>query len=330
VPVQPPLGSGFGAASTTSDVLAGIDLTGKVAFVTGANSGLGLETARALASVGAQIAVIDRSHERSSEVLSGHDVQYLVGDFLEPNTIGSAADEFLAGHRPIHILINCAGIMAYPLTRDARGYEYHLATNHLGHFQLTARLWPALEQAHGARVVAFSSMGHRYSPFDFDNPNFEHRDYTPSAAYGQSKTADALFAVELDRRAQSKSVRAFAVHPGNIAGTGLERLVPKETLIAAGVIDPDGNPILDPKRQNKTVPQGAATAVWAATSPTLNGLGGLYCENCDVAGEMTGQVTGTMADSTVLTGVMAHAIDPQLAIRLWTLTEKLVGVTFLE
>lgn len=327
--VQKPIGSGFGAASTTSDVLAGIDLSGKVAFVTGANSGLGLETGRALAAAGAEVAVLDRSHEQSADVLADYKAHYLTADFLDPATIDEAAKTFLATGRPINILVNCAGIMAYPLTRDARGYEYHLATNHLGHFQLAARLWPALEQAGGARVVAFSSIGHRYSPFNFDDPNFVHREYTSSAAYGQSKTANALFALELDRRARAKGVRAFSVHPGNIAGTGLERLVPRETMIAAGMRDADGKPILDPSRQNKTVAQGAATAVWCATSPLLAGMGGLYCENCDVTRVMTGEGTGKMSDATVLTGVMPHASDPDLAKRLWTLTEELTGVKFL-
>jgi NAD(P)-dependent dehydrogenase (short-subunit alcohol dehydrogenase family) len=325
---QQPLGSGFGAGSTTDEVLSGVDLTGTVAVVTGGNSGLGLEVARAFASAGASVAVIDRSHERVHEVLAGYDLQCLVADFLEPETIAAAAATFLAGGRPISLLVNCAGIMAYPLTRDTRGFEYHLATNHLGHFQLTAALWPALARSGGARVVVFSSMGHRYSPFDFEDPNFERREYTPSAGYGQSKTANSLFAVELDRKGKASGVRAFAVHPGNIAGTGLERLVPKAALVAAGVIDADGRPILDPSRQNKTVAQGAATAVWCATSHQLDGLGGLYCENCDVAGGMTGVVTGEMADSTVLTGVMPHAVDPELAKRLWVLTEEILGLKF--
>jgi NAD(P)-dependent dehydrogenase (short-subunit alcohol dehydrogenase family) len=179
-------------------------------------------------------------------------------------------------------------------------------------------------------VVAVSSIGHRYSPVDFDDPSFEYRQYNPSAAYGQSKSANALFAVGLDRRGRDADVRAFAVHPGNIPGTGLEKYISRETMMAAGIVDEQGNPILDPAKQVKTVPQGAATAVWCATSPKLDGLGGVYCENCDVAEQMSEEPDGlSMADATRLTGVMPHAIDPETADRLWALSEQLLGLKFL-
>ena len=251
-------------------------------------------------------------------------------DLLDPASIDAFATRFLATGRPLDILVNSAGIMAAPLARDGRGYESQFATNHLGHFQLTARLWDALGRAGGARVVAVSSLGHRYSPVIFDDPNFEHREYNPQAAYGQSKTANILFAVELDKRGQDAGVRAFSLHPGSIAGTGLERHIPRQDLEAAGVIDKDGNPILDPGRKLKTVPQGAATITWCATSPQLDGKGGVYCENCDIAPLISEQIGETsMADGAHLRGVMPYAVDPKGAEQLWTLSERLLDLKFL-
>jgi NAD(P)-dependent dehydrogenase (short-subunit alcohol dehydrogenase family) len=327
---QMPIDSGFGAASTTTDVLQGIDLSGRVAVVTGGNSGLGFESARALAAAGARVVIADREHDRAAQLSAENPlVSHGYLDLREPDTIDAFAREFLAGNARLDIQINSAGVMACPLTRDTRGFEQHLATNHLGHFQLTARLWPALVSADRARVVAYSSMGHRYSDIDFDDINWERRPYDPSAAYGQSKTANALFAVELDRRGRHRNVRSFAVHPGSIPGTQLARWVSPEALVAAGLVDEHGRPRLDPSKQIKTPAQGAATAVWCATSPRLDGRGGLYCENCDVAGLMTDPSTGTtMAGSTHLRGVMSYAIDPDRARRLWDLTESLLGVQF--
>ena len=199
---QQPIGSGFDAASTTADVIAGIDLSGKVAVVTGGYSGLGRETARTLAAAGADVIVPARDPGRAAAALQGLK-RVSVGpmDLLDPASVDAFASRFLATGRPLDILVNSAGIMAAPLARDSRGYESQFATNHLGHFQLTARLWEALSRANGARVVSVSSLGHRYSPVVFDDPNFEHREYNPWAAYGQSKTANILFAVELDSAA---------------------------------------------------------------------------------------------------------------------------------
>jgi NAD(P)-dependent dehydrogenase (short-subunit alcohol dehydrogenase family) len=328
---QQPIGSGFDAASTTDDVIAGIDLSGKVAIVTGGYSGLGRETARTLAAAGADVIVPARDPGRAAAVLEGLK-RVSVGpmDLLDPASIDAFASRFLATGRPLDILVNSAGIMATPLARDSRGYESQFATNHLGHFQLTARLWEALSGANGARVVSVSSLGHRYSPVVFDDPNFEHRAYDPRAAYGQSKTANILFAVELDKRGQDAGVRAFSLHPGSIPGTGLERHIPIQDLEAAGIIDEDGNPIVDPARNQKTVPQGAATIVWCATSPQLDGLGGVYCENCDIGpviSEPIGQTS--MADGAHLRGVMPYAVDPKNADQLWGLSEQLLDLKFL-
>lgn len=326
---QTPIGSGFGAASTAAEVIAGIDLQGKIALVTGGYSGLGLETARVLHAAGATVIVPTRDYARAAKALQGMErIEIERMDLLDPVSIDAFAERFLSSGRPLHILVNSAGIMALPeLTLDKRGFEYHFATNHLGHFQLTARLWPALRQAGGARVVSVSSLGHRYSPVIFDDINFEHREYNRWAAYGQSKTANILFALELDKRGQSAGVRAFSLHPGSIVGTGLEKHLSKEELVAGGVLDTDGNPILDPSKQLKTVPQGAATAVWCATSQLLDGLGGVYCENCDIAPLMPQTPDGMqMSDSTRLTGVTAYAADPDAAEQLWSLSEQLLGI----
>ena len=328
---QQPIGSGFDAASTMHDVLASIDLAGKVAIVTGANSGLGLQTALALGSAGAHVVVLDRDTDNARTALADVSAECATMDLTDPASIDSVAEEFVASGRPAHILVESAGIMAAPFARDSRGNERQLSTNYLGHFQLAARLWPALQAAGGARVVGYTSLGHHYSPVVFDDPNFEHRRYDPWAAYGQSKTAISLFAVELDRRGQADGVRAFAAHPGSIVATGLKQYLTTEELAAAGMVNPDGSPILDPAKQLKTPEQGAATAVWCATSVQLDGMGGVYCENCDIAQvvQETGPGVDNLGDFNGLGGVMPYAIDPDQAQRLWELSEKLTGVRLL-
>ena len=196
-------------------------------------------------------------------------------DLLDPVAIEAFAERYLTSSAPLHILVNGTGSMANPLTRDERGYESQIATNHLGHFQLTLRLWPALIKANGARVVSVSSWGHHFSPAVFDDPNFERREYNPWAAYGQSKTANILFAVALDESGKKDGVQGFSLHPGSIQGTGLQKYLSVEEQRAAGVIDEQGKPIHDPAKNIKTVEQGAATGVWCATSPQLDGMGGV-------------------------------------------------------
>jgi NAD(P)-dependent dehydrogenase (short-subunit alcohol dehydrogenase family) len=324
---QKPIGSGFGAATSADEVIAGVDLSGKTAIVTGGYSGLGRKTARVLRAAGARVVVPARDMRRAAEALAGLDVEVEPMDLLDPASIDAFAASFLESTPALHILINNAAIMAVPeLTRDARGYEVQFATNHLGHYQLTTRLLPALRNAGGARVVSVSSVGHRYSPMVLEDPNFERRPYTPWAAYGQSKTANVLFAVALDAREKTHGVRAFSLHPGAIVDTGLGRYVTREQLIAAGVLDGQGRPIRDPARQLKTVGQGAATQVWCATSPQLDGMGGVYCENADVAALMTTQPEkADMADALRLTGVMPYAVDPVSADGLWALSNRLLG-----
>ena len=315
---QAPISSGFGAASTAAHVVQGIDLTGRVAIVTGGYSGIGLVTARTLASAGAEVIVPARNQAKASESLKPYPELRLESlDLMEPASVDRFADQFLASGRALHILINNAGVMAPPLARNSLGYESQFATNHLGHFQLAMRLWPALQRANGARVVAVSSRGHTLGGVDFDDWNFDRREYDPWIAYAQSKTANALFAVQLDRLGIGNDVRAFAVHPGGVI-TDLVRHMKTEDLQATGFVDERGEPIIDPEKNMKTPEQGAATSVWCATSSQLDGMGGVYCENCDIA-------IAVPADSTEMLGVRPWAIDPDFAERLWSLSERLTG-----
>ena len=307
---QAPIGSGFGATSTARQVLGDRRLDGVVAIVTGGYAGIGLETTRVLAGAGATVIVPARSPDKARSALAGiAGVELEALELMDPTSIDGLAARFLASERPLHLLVNNAGIMATPLVRDARGYESQLATNHLGHFQLAARLWPALRRAHGARIVALSSRGHVRGQVDFEDPSFEHRPYDKWVAYGQSKTANVLFAVAADRRGAADNIRAFALHPGAIL-TELVRWMPEteqRAVVDAAAKTPDGF---------KTIEQGAATSVWCATSPRLAGMGGVYCEDCDIA-------VPAAADQKEPRGVRPWATDPALAERLWKLSEAL-------
>lgn len=318
---QSPIPSGHGPFTTAEDVARDVDLTGKTAVVTGGYSGLGLETARVLAAAGADVIVPARDMARARPAVAGTDRLTLEPmDLIDPASIDAFAERVLARTPAIHILVDSAGVMANPLTRDARGYESQFATNHLGHFQLAARLWPALAAAKGARVVSVSSRGHHRAGVDFDDLQFERRAYDPWVAYGQSKTANVLFAVELDRRGKDHGVRAFALHPGGIV-TPLARHMQPERLKEMGYVDADGALIIDPAADKKTVAQGAATSVWCAISPQLDGMGGVYCENSDIA-------VAVSPEDKRRVGVKPWAVDPEAARRLWTVSETLTGVRF--
>jgi NAD(P)-dependent dehydrogenase (short-subunit alcohol dehydrogenase family) len=249
-------------------------------------------------------------------------------ELMDPVSIDAFAEKFLASGRRLDILINNAGVMCCPLARDSRGFESQLSTNHFGHFQVTIRLLPALKKARGARVVTLSSRRHMESPFVFEDWNFERRAYDPLKSYGQSKTANALFAVLLDEKCKGSGIRAFSVHPGIVASTDLLRWTPKEELIQAGfLLNAAGEPILDPKRQLKTIPQGAATTVWVATSRFLDGKGGLYCENCNIAPTMEALArVGGAWDADGFAGVARYAVERENALRLWELTAKTLGI----
>ncbi|ARK13204.1 SDR family NAD(P)-dependent oxidoreductase [Fibrella sp. ES10-3-2-2] len=330
--LQHPIGSGFDAASTANDVIKGIDLTGKTAIVTGGYAGIGVETVKALVSAGATVIVPTRNTEKAKKNLVGiAQVELETLDLMNPTSINTFAENFLASGRPLHLLINNAGIMWVPLQRDERGFESQLATNYLGHFHLTARLWPALVKADGARVVNVSSWGHHFSPFVVDDPNFLARDYESFSAYGQSKTASILFSVELDTRGKNVDVRSYSVHPGTIVATELSRHVSKEDLQQYGLFDERGHVINDPVKGLKSLSQGASTTVWCATSPKLTDLGGVYCENNEIAGLDNSPVTDSaegLDRVTLMQGVMPYALEEETAKKLWTLSEALIGLTF--
>ena len=265
--LQKPIGSGFHANSTASDVIKGISLTCKNTIVTGGNAGIGLETTKVLAAAGATVIVAARDIEKAKKNLEGiANVELEALDLIDPKSIDAFAEKFLASGRSLHLLINNAGIMWVPLRRDSRGIESQLATNYLGQFHLTARLWPALKKANGARVINVSSYGHQMAPFNFEDPNFVHREYETLQGYGQSKTASNLFTVELDQRGKAFNVRAYSVHPGSINGTELAREASLELFQKMGMVDAQGNIFPELAARLKTIPPGAATTVWCATS----------------------------------------------------------------
>jgi NAD(P)-dependent dehydrogenase (short-subunit alcohol dehydrogenase family) len=314
--LQHKLGSGFGATSTAAEVLTGIDLTGKLALVTGGYSGIGLETTRALTNAGAQVVVPSRRRATAEEALVGVDnVEIDELDLGDLDSVRAFADRFLATGRRIDIVINSAGIMAAPETRVGHGWEAQFAVNHLGHFALVNRLWPVITR--GARVVSVSSRGHHFSGIRWDDVNFD-QGYDKWQAYGQAKTANVLFAVHLDKLAKDQGVRAFALHPGGIL-TNLGRYLTDQDKLDLGITDDDGNITA---AGFKTPEQGAATQVWAATSPQLDGMGGLYLEDCDVA-ELA---TEDDIRQGIRAGVRDYAIDPEQAARLWALSAQLTGV----
>nr|WP_293834508.1 SDR family NAD(P)-dependent oxidoreductase [uncultured Arsenicibacter sp.] len=319
--LQQPIGSGFDATSTTSDVIKGIDLTGKIAIVTGGNTGIGLETTKTLAAAGATVIVAVRDTEKANRNLAGIPrVELAAIDLMSPESIDAFAGTFLQSGRPLHLLIHNAGIMWVPLRRNSQGIESQLATNYLAQFQLTARLWPALTMANGARVISVSSEGHRFAPFNVEDPNFMHRTYETLQGYGQSKTACILFTLELDYRGKDADVRAYSLHPGSINGTELGREAPLALFQKMGFCDADGNILPEVAASLKTIPQGAATTIWCATSPMLNQIGGVYCEDADLA--------GLSYDASAPGGVKAYALDETTAKRLWTISEALTGISF--
>ena len=327
--LQKPVGSGFNATSTASDVIKGIDLSGKTAIITGGNTGIGLETTKILATAGATVIVAARDIEKAKKNLQGIlNVELEIMDLMNPDSIDAFAQKFLASGRPLHLLINNAGIMWVPLRRDSRGIESQLATNYLAQFQLTTRLWPALKKAGGARVINVSSYGHQMASFNFDDPNFLHREYKSLEGYGQSKTASNLFAVELDSRGKAFNIRAYSLHPGAVNHTELAREAPTEMFIQMGTHDANGNIKPEVAARLKTIPQGAATTIWCATSSLLNNIGGVYCENADVAELDLGNIDKRYDEPSSLRGVQPYSLDEANAKRLWKLSEQMTGILF--
>ncbi|MEU8395395.1 SDR family NAD(P)-dependent oxidoreductase [Nonomuraea sp. NPDC048892] len=336
---QHPIGTGFTAASTAGEVLKGIDLTGTNVVITGGHAGLGLESTRALSRAGASIIAGARDPGRAAAALAGLEgVEIDRLDLLDPASIDAFAARFVDSGRPLHVLINNAGGSTAGRVLDARGYESTFAANHLGHFQLTLGLRPALRAAHGARVVNVSSGAHRICDIRWDDPHFA-TGFEGHLAYGQSKTANVLFAVELDRRWSGDGIRGYALHPGIVVATTLTHLASAQDdgrsvqglfdmdqLRAQRLIDDAGRPIIDPDREKKTPEQGAATIVFAAAGPQLAGIGGVYLKNSDIAPlNDTPSVTTTVGgEPVVVTDVAPHAIDPASARRLWELSEQLL------
>ncbi len=318
----------FNATSTTDEVLNGVDLSGKRILVTGASAGLGVETARALAAHGAQVVGAARdlakaeaaTAEVRTQAANGGGLELIQLDLASLASVRAAADALVADGRPFDVVIANAGVMATPFGHTSDGFETQFGTNHLGHFVFVNRIAPLI--APGGRLVNLSSAGHRYADVDLDDPNFERTPYEPMIAYGRSKTANILFAVEFDRRHRARGIRAAAVHPGAIhtelgrhmgAGT-LEKLVEtiNAELSAAG----------EPPFAFKTVPQGAATSVWAGTVASGDEVGGRYCENCHVSPLSEGLINPASE------GVRPYALDPERAKALWTLSETMVSERF--
>nr|WP_285600544.1 oxidoreductase [Kineosporia sp. NBRC 101731] len=296
-------------------MLAGVDLTGKVAIVTGGYSGIGIPTTLALAGAGATVVVPARRPDAAAAQLEGvKGVEIAELDLGDLGSVRAFAESFLAGDRGLDLLINNAAVMAMPLTRVGPGWEAQFATNHLGHFALTSRLWPALARDGGARVISLSSVGHKGSDIQWDDLQF-HNSYEKWRAYGQAKTANVLFARHLDRIGEAVGVRAFSVFPGGIR-TPLQRHITMDEMVALGWMDAEGNEIYP----WKTPDQGAATTVWAATSDQLAGMGGVYCEDVDVAA-----ISDIGTEEGLARGVHPHAIDPASAERLWMLSVGLTG-----
>lgn len=313
--------SAFGWSSTTDEVLAGKDLSGTSVFITGANSGLGQETARAMAAKGAHIIMAGRDQAKLDEAVAAirgtvpkAQLDTLTVDLASLESIRAATSRARQRFHKIDLLINNAGVMACPFMHTADGFEMQFGTNHLGHFALTAELMPLVERGKAKRIVNLSSRGHHFAPVDFDDPNFVTRPYDPWVSYGQSKTANVLFTVGLEQRFAVLGIHAYAVHPGGIQ-TNLGRHMTEE-MVAALMQRVTSS---DSGFEWKTIPQGAATSCWAATAPELEGKGGVYCEDCHVA---------ELDDESASSGVRSYALNPSYADRLWKLSEELTGAKF--
>ncbi|MBX7483925.1 SDR family NAD(P)-dependent oxidoreductase [Qipengyuania qiaonensis] len=317
--------SKFGFDSTADDVLEACDLSGRTVLVTGGYSGLGRETARAMAARGAHIILSGRDATKLGAAAddiaeaTGGRIDTLVCDLASLQSVRAAAEEANEHFDKIDLLINNAGVMACPLSRTADGFEMQFGTNHLGHFLLTNLLMPLVERGDSPRIVNLSSRGHHIDRVHFEDPNYESREYDKWQAYGQSKTANILFAVGLEKRLAGRGIHAFALHPGGI-----------QTNLGRHMSEKDMADLIERIRQSaeesgqepqgfKTIPQGAATTCWVATTDELADAGGLYCEDCHVADQ---------DDEDRMGGVRSYALDADNAERLWAMSEKMVGETF--
>jgi NAD(P)-dependent dehydrogenase (short-subunit alcohol dehydrogenase family) len=314
----------FGSESTAAEVLAGVDLKGRRVLVTGVSAGLGVETARALYSRGANVVGAARDLAKASAAseliraqAGGGDLTLVKLDLASLASVRACADSLLAIGKPFDLLIANAGVMACPQGTTTDGFETQFGTNHLGHFVLVNRIASLLKP--GARLVNLASAGHRFADVDLDDPNFERTPYTEFGAYGRSKTANILFAVEFDRRHRDNGVRATAVHPGGIQtelGRYMTPAVIQQMITSINASQPAGAPAF----KWKSIPQGAATSVWAGVVAAADKVGGRYCEDCHVADVVEGE--------GLRGGVRPYAIDPQRAKALWAKSEEMVGEKF--
>jgi NAD(P)-dependent dehydrogenase (short-subunit alcohol dehydrogenase family) len=314
----------FGATSSTEDVLSGVNLQGKRILVTGVSAGIGVETARSLAAHGAHVvgAARDLTKARASAAAHGGSFTLVALDLGDLKSVRACADELLAKAEPFDVVIANAGVMATPFGHTADGFETQFGTNHLGHFVLVNRIAPLMRA--GSRLINLSSSGHRFANVDLEDPNFERTPYEPFVAYGRSKTANILFAVAFDRRHRARGVRAAAVHPGAIQ-TELGRHMDHSQVQT--IIEQMNQQLAAEGKgpfQWKTIPQGAATSVWAGVVVPADAIGGRYCENCHVGNIVPDDVT----ISAISEGVRGYALDPATADALWLKSEQLVGESF--
>ena len=319
----------FGATSTTDEVLAGVNLSGKRVLVTGVSAGLGVETARALAAHGAHVVGAARDLAKAkratqpvvADAAHGGELELVELDLASLASVRACAQTLLDQDKRFDLVIANAGVMACPFGHTADGFETQFGTNHLGHFVLVNRIVPLL--ASGARVVNLSSAGHRFANVDLEDPNFQHTPYAEFVAYGRSKTANALFAVEFDRRHRRDGVRATAVHPGGIRTELVRHMDPTVLQTMVDKINADHAARGEPPYSWKTIPQGAATSVWAGVVAAAEEVGGRYCEDCHVAKVVEDKSLGEIRE-----GVRSYALDPETAKGLWALSEKMVGERF--
>jgi len=321
----------FGATSTTDDVLSGVNLKGKRIFITGVSAGLGVETARSLAAHGAQVVGAARDlnkakaateQVRKDAAANGGSFELVELDLANLKSARACADRLLAKAEPLDVVIANAGVMATPFGHTADGFETQFGTNHLGHFVLVNRIARLIRA--GGRLINLSSSGHRYSNVDLADPSFEHTSYDPFVAYGRSKTANILFAVAFDKRHRGHGVRAAAVHPGGIR-TELDRHIDSSRI--EKIVEEINQQLAVQGKgpfQWKTIPQGAATSVWAAVVAPADEIGGRYCEDCHVAS----LVPANAPIDTINQGVLGYALDPTNAEVLWKKSEEMVGESF--
>jgi NAD(P)-dependent dehydrogenase (short-subunit alcohol dehydrogenase family) len=315
----------FGAKSTTEEVLDGVDLSGKRILVTGVSAGLGVETARVLAAHGAQVVGAARNLDKAqgatevvrADAANGGGLELIELDLASLASVRACADALVTASKPFDLVIANAGVMACPKSQTSDGFETQFGTNHLGHFVLINRIAALFKP--GSRLVNLSSSGHRFADVDLEDPNFEHTPYAEFVAYGRSKTANVLFAVEFDRRHKANSVRATAVHPGGIQTELGRHMTPEVTQALIASINAN-QPAGAPQFSWKTIPQGAATSVWAGVVASADEVGGKFCEDCHVA--------EIVDDPGFRGGVRTYALDPERAKALWAKSEEMVGEVF--